>query len=567
MSSPPKPRVRRERDRFEELERRSRGELKERASCEGRGPSSKPQERTRASTLSASATAPAVQMPLRAPPALSASALHGHGLGHRKSRSASSSSANSSSSPHNSSPTRSDRPTTATTGVATTPGDLPSPTYPNYYDYSENAEIFRPQLPQQAPARRLSFQQQSQQQQQPTQAQALAQAQQSPKQSPKRNMPMAVAIPTANMAMQVPIGPNQPQQPHPHAGPQQRLVNVDRVPSGPANNSSSRPPSSSGPPQLTTAQLAQGVRNGSNANTRAVSGPRDGNRPPSYAGTGSRSPEDDIFPPNKVDLDAARFRHAQQQQSRRVDRERTDRDRDRDRSDRERDRPAPPAKDRRPSQAGSNDLPFSMTLPNLNTNMAPAQQHGRPVSPDSLRTPIQRLPTPSIFNSVLQPLDAKVVEYGSLMGEAQGDMARLDEEMRALQERQRQAEQRFLEAKAKHDEYHQQYTDVERALRGEFTGTNRNGNTHREVSFQRDVPPMPSMPSLQQYGVGPMPDGPGTSRSGSGNLLNGGGQAQGGAGMRSQRTVSIQSDADSLNGFGRPGSKRGRWSRVFGIGA
>lgn len=209
-----------------------------------------------------------------------------------------------------------------------------------------------------------------------------------------------------------------------------------------------------------------------------------------------------------------------------------------------------------------------MTLPSLNTNMPHPQQHGRPVSPDSLCTPIQRLPTPSIFNSVLQPLDAKVVEYGSLMGDAQGDMARLDEEMRALQERQRQAEQRFLEAKAKHDEYRQQYTDVERALRGEFASTNGHGNSHREVSFQRDVPPMPSMPNLHQYGVGPAPDGPGTSRSGSGNLLNNSGsQGQSGPAMRSQRTVSIQSDADSLNGYGRPSSKRGRWSRVFGIGA
>lgn len=400
-----------------------------------------------------------------------------------------------------------------------------------------------------------------------------------------------------NMAMQVPM---QPQQPH---APQQRLVDHPGAAGQHPSSSSSRPQSASGPsPQLATAQLAQPARGGPqlinsshpNGNHRAPSGARD--RPPSYSGSqngasGPRSPADDIFPPNKVDLDAARYRHAQQQSRR-------DRDRDRDR-----DRPAPPAKDprdRRPSQNAGvgrgpsidlNNNPIANNRNNINNNMPP--QHHRPISPESLLTPtgnggglgsaIQRLPTPSIPNSVLQPLDAKVVEYGTLMADAQGDMARLDEEMRALQERQRGAEQRFLEAKAKHDDYRRQYADVERALRGEFGaaalgGRRGGGGDDREVAFldgedgdgqgrrDRNVPPVPSMPSLQQYGVG---SGMPASRSGSGNLLNNGAHNGPGApGMRSQRTVSIQSDQESLNGgYGRPGSKRGRWSRVFGIGA
>lgn len=327
--------------------------------------------------------------------------------------------------------------------------------------------------------------------------------------------------------------------------------------------------------------------NSPNVNSNPNSGPhrvssgaaRD--KPPSYSGSQNaglqspRSPVDDIFPPNKVDLDAARYRHAQQQSRR-------DRDRDRDR-----DRVPSSAKEgreRRPSQSSGAGRPPHMSLSANNNSISNSMppHHGRPISPESLPTPtptggnnmaIQRLPTPSIPNSVLQPLDAKVVEYGTLMSEAQADMARLDEEMRALQERQRGAEQRFLEAKAKHDDYRRQYADVERALRGDFTPGG--GRAEREVAFlddvdggagrrDRDVPPMPSMPSLQQYGVsGPTPGG---SRSGSGNLLNG--MQNGGQGMRSQRTVSIQSDGDSVNGYGgRPGSKRGRWSRVFGIGA
>jgi hypothetical protein len=40
--------------------------------------------------------------------------------------------------------------------------------------------------------------------------------------------------------------------------------------------------------------------------------------------------------------------------------------------------------------------------------------------------------------------------------------------LRSLQERRRHAEEKFAEAKAKHDEYERQHHDVSRALRGEI---------------------------------------------------------------------------------------------------
>lgn len=210
---------------------------------------------------------------------------------------------------------------------------------------------------------------------------------------------------------------------------------------------------------------------------------------------------------------------------------------------------------RRASQNNGRPASMNMGLPHHNG--------GRPASPESLPTPtghgnnIRRLSTPSIPNTVLQPLDAKVVEYGTLMADAQGEMARLDEEMRLLQDRQREAEQRFLEAKAKHDDYRRQYGDVERALRGEFATVNGHGRDRKDRGLDDDgngasVPPVPSMPNLQHYGV--------DSRQGSGMALNGN---QGHPGMRSQRTVSIQSDMDG--DMSRPSSKRGRFSRLFGV--
>ncbi|KAK2053903.1 hypothetical protein LY76DRAFT_597447 [Colletotrichum caudatum] len=82
---------------------------------------------------------------------------------------------------------------------------------------------------------------------------------------------------------------------------------------------------------------------------------------------------------------------------------------------------------------------------------------------------IGRVQSPSISKSVLEPLQRKMLEYHNLMVDAQGQMAQLDEELRALQDRRRVAEQRFVDAKAKHDEYERQHLDVERALRGDFS--------------------------------------------------------------------------------------------------
>lgn len=296
----------------------------------------------------------------------------------------------------------------------------------------------------------------------------------------------------ANMAMQVPIQQQQAQG---------RLVDN-------ARNSSSN----NGP--VTTQQIAQAARNGA--------APR-GSRPPSYSGSqhGPRSPDDP--PLNKVDIDAARYRQTQQR------------------------RPQQPVgKDGRPSTNGSNRVPSSG---------GGGMVGGRPISPESpLLSPaahIQRLPTPSITSSVLQPLDAKVTEYGALMAEAQADMAALDEELRQLQDRQREAEARFLDAKSKHDDYRRQYHDVERALRGDFA--NSNGN---------NVPPMPSMPNL----TGSRHDMMDSPR---------GGMHQGGGGgppmgqppaMRSQRTVSAHSEQPSMMSQDSVSTqKRGRFSRIFGL--
>ncbi|KAL2751815.1 hypothetical protein ACRALDRAFT_1066306 [Sodiomyces alcalophilus JCM 7366] len=81
---------------------------------------------------------------------------------------------------------------------------------------------------------------------------------------------------------------------------------------------------------------------------------------------------------------------------------------------------------------------------------------------------IDRIGSPTIAKTVLQPLDVKIREYQSLMDEAQLQMNQLDDELRAMQERRRQAEERYVEAKAKHDEYERRHADVDRALRGDF---------------------------------------------------------------------------------------------------
>lgn len=307
----------------------------------------------------------------------------------------------------------------------------------------------------------------------------------------------------ANMAMQVPIQQQQGQG---------RLVDN-------ARNSSSNNNNNNGP--VTTQQMAQAARNNGGA-------PR-GSRPPSYSGSHDGNP-----PLNKVDIDAARYRQSQQR----------------------RPQQQQATKDGRPSTNGSNRAPSSG-----GGGGGGGMVGGRPISPDSpLLSPaahIQRLPTPSITSSVLQPLDAKVTEYGALMAEAQGDMASLDEEMRQLQDRQREAEARFLDAKAKHDDYRRQYHDVERALRGDFSPS---GN---------GVPPMPSMPSLG--GRHDMMDGPRGGGGGGGMQHQGGGPQGGPMGgqppaMRSQRTVSAHSEQPSMMSQESVRTqKRGRFSRIFGV--
>lgn len=100
----------------------------------------------------------------------------------------------------------------------------------------------------------------------------------------------------------------------------------------------------------------------------------------------------------------------------------------------------------------------------------PSQQR-RPPSPGALSDAggsINRLNSPSVIKSVLQPLELKIHEYSHLMTEAHGQMVQLDEELRQLQERRHAAEERFIEAKSKHDDYERQHQDVGRAMRGEL---------------------------------------------------------------------------------------------------
>nr|XP_036586885.1 uncharacterized protein CTRU02_03473 [Colletotrichum truncatum]KAF6797442.1 hypothetical protein CTRU02_03473 [Colletotrichum truncatum] len=137
---------------------------------------------------------------------------------------------------------------------------------------------------------------------------------------------------------------------------------------------------------------------------------------------------------------------------------------------------------------------------NQNSPRVPSQQHQQVPNPAGLRPPsppmgnlgslgddISRLQSPSISKSVLEPLQRKMLQYHNLMEEAQGQMTQLDDELRALQERRRQAEQRFIDAKGKHDEYERQHLDVERALRGDY------GPTHHQ-----QLPPLQPPPPQQQ---------------------------------------------------------------------
>ncbi|KPM41860.1 hypothetical protein AK830_g4700 [Neonectria ditissima] len=95
------------------------------------------------------------------------------------------------------------------------------------------------------------------------------------------------------------------------------------------------------------------------------------------------------------------------------------------------------------------------------------QQQRYPPSARGLAVPgadINRVNSPSIQMIVLQPLERKIDEYDHLMREEQANMDHFDHELRILEERRHQAEERFLEAKAKHDEYERQHQDVSKAL-------------------------------------------------------------------------------------------------------
>ncbi|KAH9906010.1 hypothetical protein F4778DRAFT_779397 [Xylariomycetidae sp. FL2044] len=151
------------------------------------------------------------------------------------------------------------------------------------------------------------------------------------------------------------------------------------------------------------------------------------------------------------------------------------------------------------------------------------QQQQQAAAAAAAAASIQRLKSPSVLDCVLQPLDQKVQEYGALMTSEQEQMARLDDEIRALQGRRADAEARFLEAKGKHDDYRRQYADVERAMRGE-------------------APAVPALPPM---------------------VAGGGGGAQRGL----QRPVSFRDDDDDDDdlddeddedlGHGRPGQQQG----------
>ncbi|KAI1402959.1 hypothetical protein F4819DRAFT_256844 [Hypoxylon fuscum] len=215
---------------------------------------------------------------------------------------------------------------------------------------------------------------------------------------------------------------------------------------GPSNHSPTTQGHSSRPP-LTNSFPPQG----------GGSGP-DRSRPPSYSGS-SRSEEMLV-----ADRSNGGDSRIQRQNGRRA-------------------APSKPASGPRPptSSSGGSSPPrgsggYPLNHPHL--QQAQAQSKSASASDPNLSVPgasasanlgaqIQRLKSPSVADCVLQPLDQKVHEYAGLMQREQEEMDHLDAEIRSLQERRADAETRFLEAKGKHDDYRRQYTDVERAMRGE----------------------------------------------------------------------------------------------------
>ncbi|CAG9983387.1 unnamed protein product [Clonostachys byssicola] len=123
---------------------------------------------------------------------------------------------------------------------------------------------------------------------------------------------------------------------------------------------------------------------------------------------------------------------------------------------------------------------------------------------------VSRLESPSVLKSVLQPLEKKINEYDRLMTEARGEMAQLDDELRALQERRQQAEDRFLSAKSKHDDYSRQHEDVGRAMRGELVDR---GLTSGTMSGPPQLEPIHSQPVQRAVSFDDRPLSPLSERS------------------------------------------------------
>lgn len=109
----------------------------------------------------------------------------------------------------------------------------------------------------------------------------------------------------------------------------------------------------------------------------------------------------------------------------------------------------------------------------------------------------------------------KMREYYGFMEEEQRKMTELDAELRALQEQRQQAEERFLDAKQKHDEYERQHMDVERALRGEFQQRQPQPQPPQQQQQQQVAPSaswtMARAPSMESFD-----ERPSSGRSGGG---------------------------------------------------
>ncbi|KAI0538594.1 hypothetical protein GGR58DRAFT_293206 [Xylaria digitata] len=148
----------------------------------------------------------------------------------------------------------------------------------------------------------------------------------------------------------------------------------------------------------------------------------------------------------------------------------------------------------------------SSPTPPMSSSSSPTHPHSsRPVSstndPENAAASIQRLRTPNVLECVLQPLEQKIREYDQLMRREQEEIKRLDEELRILQARRAEAEDKFNESKAKHDEYRRQYTDVERAMSGELPMSPREPQ-QRPATMQGAVGPGPQQRpmSVRRFG-------------------------------------------------------------------